>query len=74
MNTTQITITCNTCCKPVSRPYRRIVAGKIVEGCVDKSHNGHVIASTNSGAWHNRKEAKKIRADTARHIREMLKR
>lgn len=57
--------TCTTCGRALNAPYRRIVAGAIVEGCVDDAHTGHLPATTNTAAWHDRAEARKIRADTA---------
>ena len=56
-------VTCTTCCRPVQTPYRRHdQGGKVVQGCVDSSHEGHVFGE--SGRWHNRPEAKLIRKQT----------
>lgn len=55
--------TCTTCGKPVDRPYRRYDSrGTCVEGCVDSCHTGHLVTASESSCWHNRPEAKKIRA------------
>lgn len=52
---------CGTCCRPVVSPARRIVDGKIVEGCVSEAHTGQLPAMSETARWHNRPEAKKIR-------------
>jgi hypothetical protein len=62
---------CNTCGRPVGLPYRRHDArGKIIEGCIDASHTGHIYGE--SLRWHNRPEAKKWRAAMTARLREML--
>ena len=56
---------CPTCTRPAFHPYRRIVDGKIVEGCVDACHSAHVSPASHSGAsyeWHWRPEAIALRA------------
>lgn len=58
--------TCSTCgCGP-SVPYRRIVDGRIIEGCVDLTHNGQLHGS--SLAWHDRKSAKALRKSAKRSM------
>lgn len=52
---------CNTCGRPASAPFRRYAEGKIVAGCVDDFHTGHLVTPSASSFWHNRPEAKKIR-------------
>lgn len=59
--------TCTTCNRPANAPARRIVDGRIVEGCVDAAHTGHLIVPSDSAEWHNRPEAKAIRASVKRH-------
>jgi hypothetical protein len=62
---------CPTCTRSYELPYRRQDAsGKIVEGCVDKCHTGHLYG--NSLAWHERKEAKAIRKSMADHRKRVL--
>jgi len=65
------TKTCGTCTRPVGQPFRSHDAiGKIVHGCVDKSHTESlrgVISSSSS--WHFRPEAKRIRAAEVRRMR-----
>lgn len=56
---------CPTCGHAPNTPYRRIVGGVIVEGCVDRAHTGHLYG--NSAAWHDRPAAKAVRAETRRH-------
>lgn len=44
--------TCPTCTKPLNNPYRRYNSeGQIVEGCIDKCHDRHLIPTTNSYNW-----------------------
>ena len=52
---------CNTCAGPASAPFRRYAEGKIVAGCVDDFHTGHLVTPSASSYWHNRPEAKKMR-------------
>ena len=55
---------CPTCFNPPSRPYRsHDKSGKIVQGCVDHFHTGHLVTASESALWHNRPAAKKLRAD-----------
>jgi hypothetical protein len=43
---------CPTCTKPLNNPYRRHNSeGKIIEGCIDKCHDKHLIPATNSYNW-----------------------
>ena len=62
--------TCPICCRSVDDPYRRIVEGTIVEGCVDASHTDHInrLGPCNTAAWHNRPVAKKLRKDTLLYL------
>lgn len=62
---------CTTCGRPASSPYRRSVGGKIVEGCIDDVHTGHLYGS--SLEWHNRPSAKEFRKTVKARIKEMLK-
>ncbi len=64
---------CNTCVRPVASPYRRKDAsGKIVEGCIDPCHEGHIFGD--SLRWHMRPAAKALRKQTKDRLREMMKR
>lgn len=57
--------TCPTCCRAPAAPYRVYDEhGKAVSGCVDHFHTGHLVAGTESSRWHNRPEAKKLRANS----------
>lgn len=51
---------CPVCCRHAVSPYRQIVGGRIVEGCVDASHGPHVWAG-NGLAWHMRPQAVELR-------------
>lgn len=42
---------CTTCGRPAAAPYRRIVDGRIVEGCVDAHHQTGYLQGA-SLAWH----------------------
>jgi hypothetical protein len=54
---------CPICTRPVDNPFRVYDGkGKVVEGCVDECHTGHLVTPSESAHWHNRPEAKKIRA------------
>lgn len=54
---------CNTCGKPISNPWRVYGAdGKVIMGCVSSAHNDQLTFATESATWHNRKDAKRIRA------------
>lgn len=55
---------CPICGKSVETPYRRVVSGVIIEGCISKFHNAAFeCVVSNSSDWHNRKEAKKLRKE-----------
>jgi hypothetical protein len=60
--TIYLSTTCPTCCRSAGNPARSYVAEKIVSGCVDHFHTGHLVFATQSLSWHMRPEAKKIRA------------
>jgi hypothetical protein len=42
---------CTTCGRPVADPYRRLLNGTIVEGCVSRAHDGAELSPA-SAAWH----------------------
>lgn len=54
--------TCPTCFSPPANPYRVYRDGKVLNGCVDHFHTGHIPSLTESLRWHNRPAAKAIRA------------
>lgn len=60
---------CPTCGHKVTDPYRVYAGDKITAGCVDKSHTGQLVTPSQSSAWHNRPEAKKIRAASAAFLK-----
>lgn len=55
---------CPTCGQTRAAPYRRLVDGKIVEGCIDASHTGHLVPISASSEWHDRPVARMMRAGT----------
>lgn len=57
-----LSTTCPICGKAPSAPVRVFDGGKVVQGCVDHFHTGHLVTPSESSFWHNRPEAKKIRA------------
>lgn len=60
---------CPTCTRAPTRPFRRIVDGKIVEGCVDACHTGQFTGLSSSNAWHTRPEARILRKETFDHLK-----
>jgi hypothetical protein len=59
-------MTCPTCRRAVGAPYRRVEGvlgqgGRIVEGCVDASHAGHLIPGGYNAQWHDREEGRQVR-------------
>ena len=54
---------CNTCVKAETNPYRRIVKGVIIEGCIDPIHDSHLVG--NSLAWVKRDSVKAWRVARA---------
>ena len=60
---------CNGCGRDSGSPYRVYDAyGKVINGCVDAFHTGHLVTPSESSFWHNRPAAKKIRADMKKFI------
>ncbi len=59
---------CPTCGKSELQPYRRIVAGKVTEGCVDAFHAVVGLYPSTSAEWHNRPYAVKLRANVLRGL------
>lgn len=52
--------TCTTCCRDVGSPARVYdERGRVVQGCIDSSHEGRLIAE--SSRWHHRPEALAMR-------------
>ena len=63
---------CPVCTRSVAAPARRRNAeGHTLEGCVDACHSEHLTPSTGSHAWHTRKYAKALRAQTLRDLRSL---
>lgn len=60
---------CPTCCRPAAMPYRRIVDGKITEGCVDAHHHvSETVYSCGSSEWHTRPAAAELRRAELKHL------
>lgn len=60
---------CGTCGRRANDPFRSYDQnGKIVHGCIDDTHTGHLVTPSASSAWHNRPEAKKHRAAIKKHL------
>lgn len=58
-----IAATCPTCCRAAGAPFRVLDAqGSVVHGCVDEFHTDHLASISASQRWHNRPEARKLRA------------
>jgi hypothetical protein len=58
--------TCPICTRSIYSPYRVYDdRGHVIQGCVDKSHTGHLVTPSESARWHHRPEAKQIRAHLA---------
>lgn len=54
---------CPTCTRRACDPFRRYdKTGRVLYGCVDAFHTGHLVTPSESARWHNRPQAKKIRA------------
>lgn len=53
---------CPTCGRQASSPFRNHHAnGKVMLGCVDAFHTGHLVTPSESSRWHNSPQAKDIR-------------
>lgn len=62
--------TCTTCCRSVHSPFRtHDERGKITQGCIDSSHEGHLIGE--SSRWHHRPEALAMRRADRDKLRAM---
>lgn len=53
---------CKICGKPAGKPFRRIIQGDIVEGCISAFHTGHLEPGGADDVWHNRTASKSWRA------------
>lgn len=66
------TIKCTTCGRDPGSPYRRSdQRGKIIEGCIDDAHTGHIYGT--SLRWHMRPAAKQLRKESKARLKEILK-
>lgn len=63
---------CNTCGRKANDPFRsHDQSGKIVHGCIDDIHTGHLVTPSASSAWHNRPAAKQHRAAVKKHLQSL---
>ena len=45
--------TCRTCTRTLGSPYRVYdERGKVIHGCVDPDHTGHLVTPSESAHWH----------------------
>lgn len=57
---------CPTCNKPADKPYRNVVDGHIVGGCIDNFHSGAYLSEAD-WEWHTRDSAMAWRTDILCH-------
>lgn len=63
---------CTTCCRPVYSPARVYDdGGKVIQGCIDSSHEGRLQQISESNRWHNRPEARALRRAERDKLREV---
>ena len=61
---------CPTCTRSKYDPFRQYdERGKVIAGCIDDYHTGHLTPISESNAWHSRKSAKQHRAANKGHLR-----
>jgi hypothetical protein len=61
--------TCQTCNRPACNPFRIYdKQSKVIMGCVDDFHTGHLVSPSASSFWHYRPEAKKIRQELKKRL------
>ena len=54
---------CPICGRSAGAPFRSYGQdGKVVLRCVDHFHTGHLVSPSESSFWHERPEAKRVRA------------
>lgn len=64
---------CSTCGRGKYDPYRQYDEhGKVVFGCIDEFHVGHLVPISESNSWHMRKEAKKMRDESMKRLYALL--
>ena len=62
-------LVCPTCFRAPAAPFRVWDAsGKILSGCVDACHTGHLVTPSASASWHARPAARQIRKGLARFV------
>ena len=58
---------CTTCGRAAGNPSRVYDSdGRVLSGCVDAFHTGHLPGLSETLHWHNRSEAKRIRQRSAK--------
>jgi len=64
---------CPTCTQNQCSPFRSYdECGRIVAGCIDNFHTGHLTPISASNDWHNRPEAKRYRMAVKSHLKAVL--
>lgn len=64
--------TCPVCCQRADAPFRRHdQSGRIIHGCVDAFHTGHLVTLSSSSAWHNSTGAQEIRRQELARLKEI---
>ncbi len=60
---------CTACGRHASQPFRRIVDGEVVEGCIDDFHTDAMLhLDLPDSSWHWRPEAINHRSDVSRFL------
>lgn len=60
---------CCLCGRKPSNPFRAYDrAGRIVAGCVDATHTGHLVPISECSRWHNRPVANELRRNELNRI------
>ncbi len=63
---------CVTCGRSAGDPFRRYDdRGKVVHGCIDPFHEGHLVTPSESSRWHMSKTAQKHRQDELKHLQSL---
>jgi hypothetical protein len=53
---------CPTCCRAPESPFRVFEGGRVINGCIDPIHTGHLPAISESNRWHLSAFAKRWRS------------
>jgi len=62
---------CPTCGRKPENPFRRTdLRGKTIYGCIDAIHTGRLVCPSESNRWHLRPEAKQLRRETLKSLKQ----